>query len=464
MTTEQDTLEKGWMTEQTATPLYEEFLSQRAVQAYTLTNSALNMIGMRDGSEAKFGAGYNVLPVWKERMDGETLVPTPNCDVIYSMSYLDLKKDGPLVVYAPPGVIGMFDDFFQRPITDVGLSGPDNGQGGLYLLLPPDYQGHVPGGYYVFRSRTYNVFLFWRNILTPGDDGPDTTQGVAQAEQTLIYKLGSFEKDRPTMQFPNAPFVPVNMLAPTGFTYWEKLKEFVDYEPVECMAPEVRGMLASIGIIKGEPFDLDGRQKEILTRAAELAPQMILAQRAMKGTFEKIRYYNDRQWFNVFSGIDAEFMTNTYLDLDVRAAYFQFAYSVAPAMLNDTVDKGAKYPAAMHDADGELLTGERTYRLHLPPDVPAALYWALTVYNPKDGTMPITDQKFPSINALNKPQYNEDGSIDIYFGPEKPGEVHERNWLQTMPDHVWLVGLRLYGTKASFYTQKWKPDDIVRIE
>lgn len=179
MTAVQDILEKGWMTEQTATPLYEEFLSQRAVQAYTLTTSALNMIGMRDGSEAKFGGGYNVLPIWKERMDGKTLVPTPNCDVIYSMSYLDLKKDGPLVVYAPPGVIGMFDDFFQRPITDVGLSGPDNGQGGLYLLLPPDYQGHVPSGYYVFRSRTYNVFLFWRNILTPGDDGPDTTQGVA---------------------------------------------------------------------------------------------------------------------------------------------------------------------------------------------------------------------------------------------------------------------------------------------
>ncbi len=132
-------------------------------------------------------------------------------------------------------------------------------------------------------------------------------------------------------------------------------------------------------------------------------------------------------------------------------------------MLVDTINQGAKYPAAMHDSDGELLTGERTYRLHLPPDVPAALYWALTVYNPKDGTMPITDQKFPSINALNKPQYNEDGSIEIYFGPEKPGEVHERNWLQTVPDHVWLVGLRLYGTKASFYTQEWKPDDIVRM-
>ena len=100
---------------------------------------ALNVIGMRDGSEAAFGKGYNVLPIWKERMDARTWVPTPNADVIYSMSYLDLKETGPLVVAAPPEVIGMFTDFFQRTITDVGLIGPDRARGGLYLLLPPGY-------------------------------------------------------------------------------------------------------------------------------------------------------------------------------------------------------------------------------------------------------------------------------------------------------------------------------------
>ena len=38
------------------------------------------------------------------------------------MSYLDLKETGPLVVYAPPAVIGMFTDFFQRTLTDVGVA------------------------------------------------------------------------------------------------------------------------------------------------------------------------------------------------------------------------------------------------------------------------------------------------------------------------------------------------------
>ncbi|MGD0445032.1 MAG: DUF1254 domain-containing protein [Edaphobacter sp.] len=105
--------------------LYDEFLLGRAIQAYMMTLPILNTIGMRDGSEATFGRGYNVLPIWKDRMSAKTWVPTPNCDVVYSMNYLNLKETGPLVVYAPPNVIGMFTDFMQRTLTDVGAAGPD---------------------------------------------------------------------------------------------------------------------------------------------------------------------------------------------------------------------------------------------------------------------------------------------------------------------------------------------------
>ena len=136
------------------------------------------------------------------------------------MSYLDLKQSGPLVVSAPPHVIGMLTDFFQRTLTEVGWSGPDRAEGGLYLLVPPDYQGPLPAGYYTFRSPTYNVFLFFRTVLTQGPDGPDAREPVALAEMTRVYPWGSLEKDRPAMQFPNASNVPVNMMYPTDFSYW----------------------------------------------------------------------------------------------------------------------------------------------------------------------------------------------------------------------------------------------------
>jgi hypothetical protein len=214
----------GWPTEEAMRQLYEDLLAQRAVQAYMPTLPALNVIGMRDGFEGTFGRGFNVLPIWKDRMGARTLVPTPNCDVIYAMSYLDLKETGPLIVYAPPGIIGLFTDFFQRTLTDVGAAGPDRASGGLYLLLPPDYDGQVPGGYFAFRSRTYDVFLFFRTVLAAGPDGPETTKAVETAERTRVCPLHSLERERPRMQFPNASPVRLNMMYPTDFTYWEKLK------------------------------------------------------------------------------------------------------------------------------------------------------------------------------------------------------------------------------------------------
>lgn len=155
----------NWLAQDEAQSLSDELYYQDAIQAYIQTLPLLNTIGLRDGSEAAFGKGYNVLPIWKERMDSRAVVPTPNGDVIYSMSYLDLKETGPLVIKAPANVIGMFTDFFQKTITDVGAIGPDRARGGLYLLLPPDYEGPVPQGYYAFKSSTYNVFLFFRTII-----------------------------------------------------------------------------------------------------------------------------------------------------------------------------------------------------------------------------------------------------------------------------------------------------------
>ena len=453
----------GWPASDEVRTLYEELLAQRAVQAYMLTLPTLNVIGMRDGSEATFGRGFNVLPIWKDRMNARTLVPTPNCDVVYSMSYLNLKETGPLVVYAPPNVIGMFTDFFQRTLTDVGAAGPDKAQGGLYLLLPPDYSGRVPGGYFAFRSRTYNVFLFFRTVLAPGAEGPDTKVAVATAERTRVYPLYSLERDRPRMQFPNASPVRANMMYPTDFTYWEKLKAFIDYEPAECLDPVTRGMLATIGIVKGQPFAPDARRRELLTRAVDRAARMIFAMRIVPEGLPNAPYYPDRHYVNGWGGVDDAFFGPSYQSLDARAAYFQAAYSSAPAMVADIVGLGSKYPIAFRDANGDLLDGSRSYRLRLPPRIPAHLYWAVTIYNPHDGTMPETGQAFPSRNQFDKVDTKPDGSVELYFGPTRPADAPERNWIQTLRNRAFLVAVRLYGTDQTFYDQTWKPDDVMPL-
>jgi hypothetical protein len=161
-------------TPETAKLLRDELLFQRATQTYLWALPLLNTLGMKEGSEKVFGAGYHVLPVWKKRLDAKTLVTTPNSDVIYAMNYLDLAKDGPMVLEAAPGLQGILLDFWQRPIPvdggkffgDVGLFGPDAGKGGKFLILPPGYKGQVPAGHYVYRSGTHNVFVFLRSFYT----------------------------------------------------------------------------------------------------------------------------------------------------------------------------------------------------------------------------------------------------------------------------------------------------------
>jgi hypothetical protein len=198
-----DALANSPMVENRPTPeaaklLKDELLFQRAIQTYLWALPLINTLGMKVGSEKAFGAGSNVLPVWKKRLDAKTLVTTPNSDVIYAMSYLDLGKDGATEFEAPPGLQGILLDFWQRPIPgptigdntffgDVGLPGPDGGQGGKFLILPPGYDKPVPEGYFVYHSGTNNVFVFLRSFY---QDPNNLTPAVALMERAKIYPLG----------------------------------------------------------------------------------------------------------------------------------------------------------------------------------------------------------------------------------------------------------------------------------
>ena len=253
----------GYPSKEGITALKDELIFQRAVQSYLWALPVLNMYGMKEGSEKVFGKGYNILPIWKQRLNAKTLITTPNSDVIYALGYLDLKEDGPIVIEVPPGLQGILDDFFQRPICsegqiggrvwcgDVGLPGPDKGKGGKYLLLPPDFKGKAPEGYLTFRSRTYGVFVFWRGFFK---DPKQLNEPVKVMEQTRIYPLGKKAAAKP-MQFPDASAVPANMLYPSDGSAFDMLNRFIQHEYADPADMEMRGMLAALGIEKGKPFN-----------------------------------------------------------------------------------------------------------------------------------------------------------------------------------------------------------------
>ena len=197
----------NYPTPDTSARLYDELQFQRACQVYLWALPAMNMVAMRDGQAAAFGAGNNVLPITKGRLNARTIISTGNPDVIYALAFVDLK-DGPLVLDAPPQMQGLLDDFWHRPLTDIGAAGPDQGKGGKFLLLPPGYAGEIPDGYHVMKSPTYGVFVFLRGNLVNGR----TEAGVKLMEQSRIYPLA--QKDNPpAMKFPNMSATPADEAA-----------------------------------------------------------------------------------------------------------------------------------------------------------------------------------------------------------------------------------------------------------
>ncbi|KFG79640.1 putative signal peptide protein [Metarhizium anisopliae] len=78
--------------------------------------------------------------------------------------------------------------------------------------------------------------------------------------------------------------------------------------------------------------------------------------------------------------------------------------------------------------------------------------------------MTAAEQLLPSVNGLDTVKTNADASVDVYFGPGKPAEAADTNWIQTVDGLNFLVAVRLYGPGVEFFDQTWKPDDLVKID
>jgi hypothetical protein len=96
-------------------------------------------------------------------------IVTANLTTPYMINFTVLEPGRPLVIDYPAGATaGGILDFWQRPLTDMGLTGPDGGAGGRFVVFAP---GDDPAGYdlpdaYVVVSETANVFVAFR-ILDP---------------------------------------------------------------------------------------------------------------------------------------------------------------------------------------------------------------------------------------------------------------------------------------------------------
>jgi hypothetical protein len=469
--------EQNRPTPETAKTLIEELKFQQATQAYLWALPLINTLGMKFGSEKVFGAGYNILPVWKERLDTKTLVTTPNSDVIYAMGYVDMGETGPIVFEAPPNLQGILLDFWQRPIPveggkfagDVGLPGPDAGKGGKFLVLPPGYKGNVPKGYYVYRSGTKNLFIFLRAFY---QDPNDLSPAVKLMEQVKVYPLNLPADQRKPMQFPNASGVSANMLPRSDATAFDQLKWLLDSEGPNLSDATGLGLLANVGLVAGKSFQPDAETRAKLDAAAKTGYKMsrVIGRMSEIGGRD-LRVWKDRQWINPINNasepgaektIDLSWRNKKagFTEIEPRVWFFTDYYSISPGMVSQIPGRGAAYEIAFNDADGRPLSGDNSYKVTLPANIPAALFWSLTLYEAENASGLATEaRRFPSLGSRDKPVQNPDGTIDLYIGPNAP-DAKQANWLATAPGRGFFAIIRLYGPTERAVDYSWKPGDL----
>ncbi len=435
--------------------IYDNLDYQRAVQAYLLALPVVNQAANRAAILA-MGPVNTTVPIWEQMVDSRSVELTANNNTPYTWFWLDLR-DGPIVLEAPPKVLGLVDDIWYHWNGDIGFTGPDHGAGGKFLFLPPGYKGDVPQGYFVVRPGSYSVWVPWRTFLVDGDPKP----GVEAVKKiTKIYPLSAAGEPPPPLKFVDMSGVPFNMVGPADYRFWEMLNEVVQTEPTDTVDATTLGFWASIGIEKGKPFAPDARMKKILTEAA--AAGDATARAIGFRIREKAAYFfDDRNWKRPFIGGYTFQWEPGVANLSASSMFFFLATGVTPAMDTQIVGEGSTYPWTAEDSDNHPLDGGKTYKLHLPPNIPVKTFWSVIVYDTQTRSMLQTDQQFPSVSSQDKAvQANADGSVDVYFGP-KPPPGKEGNWVQTIPGKAWFTILRLYGPLEPWFKKTWRPDDIV---
>ena len=451
---------------ETAERVYDYLDTMRGVDAFLKGMPGASLQALIHGNHDVGAVECHQVMIMDKLMDSTSLFLTANTSTMYVIPTLNLKRDGATVVEAPMGMLGAFNDAWFRYMQDIGPAGPDKGKGGKYLVLPPGYEGDTPEGYFVVKSKTYNVWVFMRASIAKGLDA--AAKNVK--ENLRIYPL-SKKDNPPEMEFISGSGVAFNTIHANNNLFYEHLNEWIQEEHIDMLDPETRGLFASIGIEKGKPFRPDERMKKILTDAvaiANAAARSIVWHPRTDGTMKGIKVYpgTDSAWLmawvdkNVFfNGKDGKTMNS-----DARVMFYYPYTAVTPAMAVSKAGAGSDYGIAFVDSNKMPFDGSKTYKLNIPANPPAKNFWALTMYDNQTRSMLQTSQAFPTVGSQTEGlKQNEDGSYDIYFA-SKPPKGYENNWLETVPGKGWFVALRLYGPLEPWIEKTWRPGEIELVE
>lgn len=448
-------------TEESAQKIFDELAYQRAVQVYLWGIPAVGMQQYRVANAKAMGDGPDdyKLGYLGGLLKNNIEHLTGNPDSMYIDYFFDTRK-GPIVMEVPPTLPGLLDDFWELPVVDVI---PQVSPSGKYLIVPPGWKGKVPEGHVVARPSTYTSWMLLRGNVQQTAQGPDARAAVNEMKTKLkIYPLSALNNPsaRPKLQYFDMSDMVIDRIAPEGFPFFQRLAEVVTSEPPTQTDAFAMGLMKAIGIEPGKPFRPDARMTAILERAAETGKAMARTIAFHGGP--EWRHWPDRRFNEAFMGGSPSFVLDGHTNHDARTAFFYMACATSKLMASTTPGVGQAYPWVAKDAAGKIFDGGKKYKMHLPPNIPAKLYWSVTAYDNLTRSELHNGTPFSRISQFTKPKPNNDGSFDLFFGPDvPPGE--DGNWIKTVPGKGWFILFRLYGPEKAYFDRSWTPDDLIEI-
>ena len=436
-------------------------IERRAVETVIWGMPAVNTDLMLQEMLSKTNGKVGQVIYWGRPLDWKNQTLTPNPDALYFMVFFN-TKDGPVVLDLPPGgANGSFNanivTTWQVPLEDAGLLGQDKGAGGKYLILPPGYTGAKQEGYIALQSDTFGGYMLFRANLKSHSDA-DVQASVAYGKRMKVYPLAQ-AANPPATVFTDVKDIPFDSTIRYDASFFEHLDRIVQNEPWLDRDRAMIDKLKTLGIEKGKPFNPSEATKTVLTSAVREAG----AELEQKYDAGLPPFFTERgRWTypvppEMVKAMSVGFADPNEYPIDSRGLVYSYAYVGIKHL-----GAGQFYSISIRDKDGDTFDGAKTYRLHVPPNVPVEQYWSVTAYDRQTHALIKDMPRASRASNAAELQKNADGSVDVYFGPKAPAGK-EANWVPTDPARGFELMARFYAPKREFFDKVWKLPDVEKI-
>lgn len=420
------------------------FASSEAAYLYGMPAVLTKLTVQRWPANLLIGVGQLATP------DSRTVV-SPNNDTLYSVANIDLSS-GPMVIDAPAtegrySVIQLLDAY-TNSFAYVG-SGSSRDQAQSIALVPPGWQGDIPGAEIV-QSPTNTVWYLGRTLVDGDGDLAAATSLMKRYALTPAASWSTGVRRSENVLNTSAPQQPV--VAPQGAAFFDAMAADLADDPPPAEDGCALDAFAVAGITAGAT---PSASTDPLVQAA-LAAAAQAGERLVDKSYETIQSESREEhdgWS--FSRANAGDFGRDYA----------YRATVASAGLASNVRSEAFYPQAHVDSDGKPLKGTRDYVVkfaagELPP---VRAFWSMTMYDSDHWLVDNPIDRYAVGDRTDGLIYGKGGSLKIYISHDAPAGAKAANWLPS-PEGSFQLNLRLYEPQPSAYSGKWEPPRVIRLK